>query len=99
MQVLSMKIFGVNEFSAWFPNAICGIVTLFVLFNIGRKLYDVKFGLIWVIVYACSILSFFYFKSGVIYPWFNHFIFMGNYFYVRAVNDAVPKQESWLVVA
>lgn len=99
MQVLSMKIFGVNEFAARFPNAICGIVTLLVLFNFGRKFYDVKFGSIWVITYACSILPFFYFKSGIIDPWFNLFIFTGIYFYVRAVNDAVLKRESWLVLA
>jgi len=37
MQVLSMKLFGINEFAARFPNAICGIVTLMVLFSIGRK--------------------------------------------------------------
>lgn len=99
MQVLSMKIFGVNEFAARFPNAICGIVTLLVLFNMGRKLYDVRFAIIWVITYACSILPFFYFKSGIIDPWFNLFIFTGIYFYVRAVNDAVLKRESWFVIA
>src|SRR4030042_1849068 len=27
MQVLSMKLFGINEFAARFPNAICGIIT------------------------------------------------------------------------
>jgi len=35
MQALSMKMFGVNEFAARFPNAIAGIATLLVLFNIG----------------------------------------------------------------
>jgi 4-amino-4-deoxy-L-arabinose transferase-like glycosyltransferase len=52
MQVLSMKIFGINEFAARFPNAICGIVTLLILFGIGRKIYDLKFGLLWVLSYA-----------------------------------------------
>ncbi len=99
MQVVSMKMFGVNEFAARFPNAICGIITLLVLFNIGRKLYDIQFGLIWVITYACSILPFFYFKSGIIDPWFNLFIFSGIYFYVRAVNDAVIKKESLFIIA
>jgi 4-amino-4-deoxy-L-arabinose transferase-like glycosyltransferase len=37
-QVLSMKIFGVNEFAARFPNAIAGIFTLLVLYKQGRKL-------------------------------------------------------------
>jgi len=80
MQVLSMKMFGINEFAARFPNAICGIVTLIVLFNIGRKLFNQKMGLIWVLVYAGSILPFFYFKSGIIDPWFNLFIFLGIYY-------------------
>ena len=77
LQVLSMKTFGINEFAARLPNAFCGTVTLLVLFNTGRKLYDEKFGLLWVMSYACSILPFVYFKSGIIDPWFNLFIFVG----------------------
>jgi 4-amino-4-deoxy-L-arabinose transferase-like glycosyltransferase len=81
MQVLSMKIFGIHEFAARFPNAICGIVTLLVLFNIGRKLYNNRFGLIWAICHGGAWLPFVYFKSGIIDPWFNLFIFIGiNYF-------------------
>ncbi|GAG85740.1 unnamed protein product, partial [marine sediment metagenome] len=82
MQAFAMKIFGVNEFSARFVNAICGITTLLVLFNIGKKLYSTKFGLLWVLIYCGSILPFFYFKSGIIDPWFNLFIFLGIYFLI-----------------
>ncbi len=48
MQVLSMKIFGINEYAARFPNAVCGIITLLILFEFGRKLRDERFGIIWV---------------------------------------------------
>jgi 4-amino-4-deoxy-L-arabinose transferase-like glycosyltransferase len=78
-----MKIFGVNEFAARFPNAICGIVSLLVLFNVGKKLVDEKFGLIWSLTYAASLLPHFYFKSGIIDPWFNLFIFLGCYFLIK----------------
>ena len=61
-QVVSMKVFGINEFAARFPNAVCGIITLLVLFNIGKKLYTERFGLIWVLVYGASILPHFYFR-------------------------------------
>ncbi len=81
-QALSMKVFGVNEFAARFPNAICGIVTLLVLFSIGKNLYDRRFGLAWVAAYMGSILPFLYFKSGIIDPWFNLFIFLGLYFFI-----------------
>lgn len=81
LQVLSVKIFGENEFAMRFPNALAGILTLFVLFRTGKKIMDEKFGLIWMGVYTGSILPFFYFKSGIIDPWFNLFIFVGiSYF-------------------
>ncbi len=75
MQVVSMKLFGINEFAARFPNAICGVFTLLMLFRVGRKLFDQRFGYLWMLVYTGSILPFFYFKSGLIDPWFNLFIF------------------------
>jgi 4-amino-4-deoxy-L-arabinose transferase-like glycosyltransferase len=80
MQVLSMKLFGIDEFAARFPNAVCGIATLLVIYGIGKKLFSHKMGLIWLLVYAGSVLPFFYFKSGIIDPWFNLFIFLGVYF-------------------
>ena len=55
MQALSMKLFGINEFAARFPNAICGIITLLVVFNIGRKLRDNRFGILWVLAFAANI--------------------------------------------
>lgn len=83
LQVLSMKAFGINEFAARFPNAIVGIITLLLLFNIGRKNYSERFGFLWMGMYLVSFLSFFYFKSGIIDPWFNLFIFMGIYFMAK----------------
>lgn len=90
IQVLSMKIFGINEFAARFPNALCGIITLLVLFNIGRKIKDDKFGVLWVLAFAGSVMPFFYFKSGIIDPWFNLFIFLGIYFLIlySSPNDS-----------
>ncbi len=77
LQAISMKVFGVNEFAARYPNAICGIVTLLTLYHFGRKLFDREFAWLWVAAYLGSILPHLYFKSGIIDPWFNYFIFMG----------------------
>jgi 4-amino-4-deoxy-L-arabinose transferase-like glycosyltransferase len=87
MQVISMKLFGINEFAARFPNAICGIITLLFVFNIGNKLYDEKMGWLWVLFYAGSFLPHLYFRSGIIDPWFNLFIFASiYYFYLYSSN-------------
>ena len=82
LQVLSMHLFGVGDFAARFPNAVCGILTLVVLFKIGKRLLSETFGLIWALIYAGSILPNLYFHSGIIDPWFNLFIFLSLYFFI-----------------
>ena len=39
-QAISMYFFGINEYAARLPNAICGIVTLLTIYHLGKKLYD-----------------------------------------------------------
>ena len=77
MQAFSMKLFGVSEYAARFPNAICGLITLPFLYSIGSSLKDKQFGLLWLLTFIGSFLPHFYFKSGIIDPWFNLFIFLG----------------------
>jgi len=80
LQTLSMYVFGVNEFAARLPNALCGIATLMVIYAIGSRLYNQYLGILWMLAYAGSFLPHFYFKSGIIDPVFNLFIFLGIYF-------------------
>jgi 4-amino-4-deoxy-L-arabinose transferase-like glycosyltransferase len=82
MQSLSMKVFGVTEFAARFPNALCGIATLVVVFLCGQRIYDKKFGILWALAYGGSLFPNMYFKSGIIDPWFNLFIFLSLYFFI-----------------
>jgi 4-amino-4-deoxy-L-arabinose transferase-like glycosyltransferase len=77
MQVLSMLVFGINEFAARFPNVIAAVFTLLALYRFGKAFFGEKFGIAWSSLYACSILPFMYFNSGIIDPWFNFFIFSG----------------------
>lgn len=89
MQVLSMKIFGISEHAARFPNAILGIITLAFLISIGKKVYDRKFGYLWALVYFGSILPFFYFKSSIIDPAFNLFMFAGVYYLYKFTSNSM----------
>ena len=83
---LSMKLLGVNEFAARFPNALCGVVTLISIYLIGRSYKDKSFALFWVLMHVGALLPYLYFKSGIIDPVFNYFIFLGIYFLTRVVG-------------
>jgi len=94
MQVVSMKIFGINEFAARFPNAVIGIITLIIIYSIGRKLYDYRFGILWVLSYLGSLLPHFYFRSGIIDPVFNLFIFLGIYYLHKQLSQYLTTKKN-----
>jgi 4-amino-4-deoxy-L-arabinose transferase-like glycosyltransferase len=102
LQSAAMSLFGVTEFAARFPNAICGILTLVILFNIGKTLFDTRFGILWSLAYFGSVLPFLYFKSGIIDPGFNLFIFLGIYYFIKfcwkknELQDAATSKNKWM---
>ncbi|MBP9881110.1 MAG: glycosyltransferase family 39 protein, partial [Chitinophagales bacterium] len=71
--------------------------TLMLLFAIGKKLKDEKFAWLWVLAYAGSILPQFYFKSGIIDPWFNLFMFIGIYAFAEYAQNKF--QLKWLFIS
>lgn len=97
MQAASMKVFGVNEFSARFPNAICGVFTIVTLYLIGKNLFSHKFGITWALVHTGTLLPLLYFKSGVIDPWFNYFIFLSIVLFIYGANYQNSKK--WLLIS
>ena len=83
LQAISMKIFGVNEFAARFPNALCGVVTLLLVYRIGLRLHDRLFAWLWVLAWLGSFLPHFYFRTGLVDPWFNLLVFGSLYGFIE----------------
>lgn len=79
MQLLSMKVFGVNEFAARFSTVLSAITTLNLIYYIGVKHFRSTVAQWWVLVYLGSLIPHFYFKTGLIDPTFNLFIFWAIY--------------------
>lgn len=75
MQALCMQVFGVGEFAARLPNALIGVATLCTIFYAGRRVVSERMAWWWVVMYLASWLPHFYFKTGIIDPTFNLFIF------------------------
>lgn len=92
LQNISYSIFGVNEFAARFPNAFFGILSLGLLYLIGNSLKGPKFALLWVLMYFGTFLPHFFFKSGIIDPVFNFFIFLSIWMLIKAINQNGKKK-------
>jgi hypothetical protein len=68
--------FGINGFAARFPNFICGIVSLIMLYYLGRRIcaaLDCSGSSL--TDRTCFLLLLL--QVGIIDPWFNLFIFLG----------------------
>lgn len=93
LQALSMNVFGITEFAARFPNAVCSIVSLLAIYITGKKFHSQRFGIVWCFLYAASLLPHLYFKSGLIDPWFNLFIFLSVYNCIQFINNPGGRRE------
>ena len=86
LQSLSMHVFGINEFGARFPNAVAGIITVALIYFLGKKEKGERFGLIWGFLYLCALLPQVYFRSAIIDPIFNLFIFLSAYYLFKGLS-------------
>lgn len=50
----SLKIFGMNEFAARFPSALCGLLTVLATYVIGRRLYGRRAAIIAALILGTS---------------------------------------------
>ncbi len=87
MQVISMKIFGINEFAARFPNAVFGILTLCLIYRTGKRNFKGHIAHWWVLCYLGAFTPHLYFKTGLIDPVFNFFIFLGILQFFEALKN------------
>lgn len=95
LQAGAMWLFGVNEFAARFPNVLVGLVTLCILYFTVLNRYSKQAAIFTVLFYIGSFTPHFYFKSGIIDPLFNLFIFLGALYLVRSIELKSNKEFFW----
>lgn len=90
LQGLSFQLFGIHAWSARLPNLLAAFFTLPILYLLGRRLHNPRFAWWWMAFYGLSLLPQLYFRSGIIDPWFNLFIFLGVWLLVTKDGE-LPK--------
>lgn len=100
LQAISMNLFGINEFASRFPNVMCGIITVLVLIRMGKKIFSIEFGLLWVLLYVGSLIPHLYFKSATADPWFNLFLFSSMYYFILFIEkETTSSSDSSLLLS
>ena len=97
LQVAAMKIFGINEWGARFPNVVVAFFTLFSFYKIGNKVANKEVSKWWILLYIGSWLPHFYFKTGLIDPLFNLLIFLAIYHVYALSNNETNRSKHRLL--
>ncbi|MFM2334188.1 MAG: hypothetical protein RIS91_191 [Bacteroidota bacterium] len=83
LQAAFLWLFGNHTWVYRLPNALAGIVTVNLAYHIGYYLGRRTLGIFWALAMAFSFAPLIYFKSGIIDPVFNLFIFLSVWHWYR----------------
>ncbi len=83
LQSFFLTFFGDHTFVYRLPNALAGIVTVNLGYHIGYYLGRRTLGVFWALAMAFTFAPLLYFKSGIIDPVFNLFIFLSIWHWYR----------------
>lgn len=83
LQSFFLTLFGDYTFVYRLPNALAGIVTVNLAYHIGYYLGRRTLGVFWALAMAFTFAPLLYFKSGIIDPVFNLFIFLSIWHWYR----------------
>ena len=97
IQNVSYSLFGVNEFAARFPNALFGVFTLVLIYEVGRRVKSKAFGFMWSLLFFGSITPHLFYKTGIIDPVFNFFIFSSIVYCIFLINDPNSKSVNFFM--
>lgn len=96
LQRLFLVLFGNHTFIYRLPNALAGIATANLAYHIGCYLGRRTLGVFWAMAMALSFAPLMYFKSGIIDPVFNLFIFLAVWHWYRITrSDSEESRPHW----
>jgi mannosyltransferase len=81
-----MKL-GTSDFILRFPSAVSGLLTIPIVFTLGRRVFNTKVGLLSALLLAISPLHIYYSQEMRMYSLATLWSTLGTYFYYRAFLD------------
>ena len=90
---LWMKHVGNTEFLLRLPSVIFSIISIFIIFLIGRKLYDAKTGLITALLMSLSLIQILYSQEARPYGLFVMLVLLSTLFFIDFARKGKAKDQ------
>lgn len=94
LQSLGIHLGGIHAWVFKLPNVIAGIVTVNLAYHIGSQSGKKMLGAFWAMTILLSFAPFIYWKSGIIDPVFNLFIFLSIYKWYQITQAGINEERA-----
>ncbi len=86
IQNISISIFGENNFAIRFPSAVLGVLSVYLLYLLGRRLYSAQAGLISAALMAATLNSVYISRTGMQEAYVIFFLLLSSYLFLKSYD-------------
>ncbi len=97
VQHIFIKLFGENNFAFRFPSVLLGLVSVYLLYLIGKKLYSEDVGLVSALLMALTVNNVFISRVGLQESYVIFFILLTLYLFLKSLDNS--KNLIWMGIA
>ena len=86
IQHLSILVFGENNFALRFPSAILGVLSVYILYLIGERIFSERAGLLGAFLMAVTLNSVYISRTGMQEPYVIFFTLLSSYLFLKSLE-------------
>lgn len=82
-----VKLFGSSDFSLRFPSVLFGVISIYLIFLVGKALFDKKTALIGSLIMSVSMIQILYSQDARAYSFFVLLILLSSLFFIKLIKN------------
>ena len=86
IQNIFMNIFGENNFGFRFPSAVLGVISVYLVYLLGQRLFSENRGLIAAAIYAVTVNGVYISRMGLQEAYVIFFLLLASYLFLKALE-------------
>ena len=94
-----IQIFGNGELQLRFPSAVFGILSILIIFYIGKELFNYKIGLISSFLLSINLTHLIFSQEARMYSLLLFTSLLSNYFFIRLLKEETPKNITLFILS
>lgn len=86
-----IELFGDSEFSIRFPSVIFGVISVYIIYKLGKLIFDEKVGILSAFILSISIFHILYSQTARFYSLLALLVLLSNYYFIKILEEPSQK--------